>query len=65
MPALRKGDVDRVHPGGEPPVPYRARNDWTSGYKRNWRDGSSPECNSECFHSVAELKDNGKWGKPI
>jgi hypothetical protein len=65
MPTLRKGFVNRVMPGGEPPVPYRARNDWGAAYSRARNDGSSKACRGECFHSVSEWdSERGRFVAP-
>ena len=63
MPEPIKGDVDRVLPGGEPPVAYRARNVWGGAYKRARSDGTSFACRSECFHSTSEWDWARRQGK--
>lgn len=48
MPALRKGDVTRVLPGGLPPVPYRTQNNWLKANRYAHSDGTSKACRAEC-----------------
>ena len=54
MPEQRKGEVSRKLKGGDPPIAYRARNDWGGAARHAFKDGSSPSCNAECFHSTSE-----------
>ena len=52
MPAPIKGDVNRVYPGGLPPVPYRSRNGaWGTANRHVNSDGTSRACRLECAMS--------------
>lgn len=62
MPAMFKGDVDRVLQGGLPPVGHRSRNDWGGAAPRARSDGTSTACRGECFHSVSEWDKRARKG---
>ncbi len=63
LPEPIKGDVDRVLPGGLPPVPYRARNAWGAAFGRTKSDGTSYACRNECLHSTSEWDQNASKGR--
>jgi hypothetical protein len=62
LPEQIKGDIDRVLPGGLPPVGYRARNAWGGASPRARSDGTTTRCRSECFHSVSEWDKTARNG---
>jgi hypothetical protein len=63
MPQMRVGSIGRKLPGGMPPEPYRARNDWNSGSRFAHSDGTSKACRGECAMSQRLCWDGvkGKW----